>query len=92
MSSMFDELDYDNLSDSDKEWLRSWNQPVPDDEDVEEDEDLILDLGPLNKPQLVREAEKRDLDTSGTKLDLQTRIEEYDAEQGYYQTDEEPEE
>lgn len=88
MSSMFDELDHDNLSEDDKTWLRSWNRPVPDDDEGEEDEELILDLGPLTKPQLVREAEKRELDTSGTKAELQNRIEEHDADQGYYSDEE----
>ena len=85
MSTNFTEqVDVDNLSEEEVTWLRNWNQHdlIPG-EEPEDDEELILDLSTLNKPQMVKEAQKRGLDDSGTKAELQDRIEAYDAEQDY---------
>lgn len=73
-------LDFDALSDEDKEWLTNWNRQdeIPSDQRDEEPE-MVFDLGPLRKPELQEQARLRELDDSGTMADLQNRIEAYDA-------------
>ena len=74
------ELDFDNLSDEDVEWLTNWNRQdeIPSDDEDEEPE-MVYDLSTLRKPQLQEQARLRELDDSGTMSDLQNRIEAHDA-------------
>jgi len=74
------ELDFDNLSDEDVEWLTNWNRQdeIPSDDEDEEPE-MVYDLSTLRKPQLQEQARLRELDDSGTMAELQNRIEAHDA-------------
>lgn len=77
------EIDYDNLTDEDRAWLKAWNKPIPDEVEPEEgmEDELVYDLSGLRKPALQHQARLRELDDGGTVAELQARIEELDAEE-----------